>query len=593
MSDTKATSLKTILKKAKSGEYKLPAFQRKWKWTTRQVMSLYESLRLGYPIGSFLFLTSDEGQKLGPRAFHGAGQMASGHPDSESLVLDGQQRITAGISIYYGLNDVDGSEYYIDCRQIDALLKERKVNVDDEDQVKKFCKELDLEDSYLVAKPRKLDRKAHFAKSDLLWTALLTDERATELDELLDSSDKRRKDVVRKVVRAHLRPNANIQVPVIELGKEFDLAAISKVFSTINSTGKLLTPFELVVAILYPHEIRLEDDVEEFKSTFRYYGNMDKNGEILLQVIALLSGKSPKKADLPKTIDPVMYKTHAKAAATQLNSAGEFLSSSMGVGLDVTDKLIPYDALFAPLAIVYDRLTKKGFNNAEMGVAKQKLRRWFVASAIDQRYQEGVHNKQENDVQEIESWIDGGPVPKWVESTVATPAVKHASPSGAIGKVFLCLINSQQPKDPIQNTVIGFRDGATSSQIHHIFPTRWAPKGIADFKKDRMETNVALNTMFLSTETNSDWLNFDPLTQVGQAEKALGSSASTSAFSSQMISATAIESLKKPAKLVADYEAFLEARYRSFVEKLLEFDIQSSSQQSELIELDEPSIVED
>src|SRR5690606_1995795 len=134
-----------------------------------------------------------------------------------------------------------------------------------------------------------------------------TPEKQAVLDDLLDGSDKRERGIVRKVVRPHLAPNTDIQVPVIELGSDFDLASISKVFSTINSSGKLLTSFELVVAILYPHEITLEDDVDNFKQKYRYYANMDKNGEVLLQVVAMLSGRSPKKADLPKNIEPEHY----------------------------------------------------------------------------------------------------------------------------------------------------------------------------------------------------------------------------------------------------------------------------------------------
>lgn len=595
MSQTKTTAMnyQAILRKAKSGEYKLPAFQRKWKWTTRQVMSLYESLRLGYPIGAFLFLSSPEAEKLGPRAFHGAGKKASGQPVNESLVLDGQQRITAGMSLYYGLEGVDGNEFYINCFKVDKLLQELKVNLDDQDQVLRFCEGLDLEDGYLVARPRRNDRRDNFRAKGLLWTSYLTEERQTELDDILDDlSEKRMRDVIRKVVRQHLRPNTNVQVPVIELGSEFDLAAISKVFSTINSTGKLLTSFELVVAILYPNDIRLEDDVEDFKSKYPYYANMDKNGEVLLQVVAILSGHSPKKADLPKTIDAPGYRANADKAARLLNEAGSFLSADLGVGLDVTDKLTPYDAIFAPLSLVLSRIQDKGYDNAKMGAAKRKLRTWFVASAITQRYQEGVHNKQQKDLEEVFNWIEGGNVPDWIEAARATPSIKFASAKGAIGKLLLCLANAKKPSDPIQGGLIGYRDGASASQIHHIFPTRWGPKGVSDYQKDRMDTSIALNTMILSSETNADWLNFDPKNQVEQSEKALGA-AHVSVFDAQMIDAACLEVMKRNDKRMADYDAFVEARYRAVVERLREYDITESDATAELLELDEPSILDD
>lgn len=593
MSQTKTTALNynAILKKAKAGEFKLPAFQRRWKWSTRQVMSLYESLRLGYPIGSFLFLTSPEGEKLSPRSFHGSGKRASSNPVNESLVLDGQQRITAGLAIYYGLDEVEGSEYYIDCARVDALATEAKLNLDDEVSVEKFCENLDLENGYLVAKQRRADRKYHFTKSRLLWTAYLTEERQADLEEITDGlvDDKRLLNLIRKVIRRHLKPNTQIQVPIIELGNEFDLAAISKVFSTINSSGKMLTPFELVVAILYPSGITLEDDVKEFKQRFRYYANMDKNGEILLQVVALLSGKSPKKADLPKNVDAASYRNHAVEAATILNAAGEFLTKSLGVGLDVTDKLTPYDAIFAPLSIVLRDLGKKSLGSEAEASAKQKLRRWFVAAAISQRYQEGVHNKQERDIEEISAWLSGGAVPSWIENSRVTPNLMTASTTGAIGRLVHCLINSQQPKDPVHNSLIGFSDGALATQIHHIFPTRWVPKGIADYSKDAMDTNVVLNTMLLGTKTNSDWLNFDPKNQVEQSAKVIGG-ASRASFGAQFIDELALDVLKQPEKLVADYKNFLDLRYKAVVQKIKEFGILESTQADENIELDEPSI---
>jgi hypothetical protein len=550
-------------------------------------MSLYESLRLEYPIGAFLFLSSPEGEKLAPRPFHGSGKVAAGNLNHESLVLDGQQRITAGLSIYFGLEDVGGSEYYIDCNKLDQLLTEGKVNLDDPDQVARFAEDVDLDSEYLVAKVHRPDRNHHFVKSNLVWTAYLTQERQAQLDDLLDNCDRRVREIIRKLVRVHLAPNVNIQVPVIELGAEFDLASISKVFSTINSSGKLLTPFELVVAILYPNGINLEDDVDSFKQKYRYYANMDRNGEVLLQVIALLSGRSPKKSDLPKNIEPSNYNRHKELAAKCLDEVGKFLTLNLGVGLDVTSKLTPYDAIFAPMAVVHHRVSEMKLSNAEMGTALDRLRRWFVAAAVNQRYQEGVHNKQERDANEVEEWVKGGAEPKWMATTVVNPSFKHASPSGALGKLLLCLINSSNPSDPVLGGHIGFRDGASLAQIHHIFPTRWAPKGISDYKKGGMDTNIALNTMLLAADTNADWLNFDPKTQIQQSKYPADQS-----YHGQLISDDAIAVMSMPDKATAQYNEFIELRYRSVVRKLAEFGVHESAQQVDTIELDEPSIVE-
>ncbi len=446
-------------------------------------------------------------------------------------------------------------------------------------------------------KKRKIDRASNFHQKNLLWTAYLAEENQIALDELLEqNSDKDVNKLIRNVIRRFLKPNVNIQVPVIELGNEFDLSAISKVFSTINSTGKLLTPFELVVAILYPHDITLEDDIIEYKSRYPYYANMDKNGEILLQTIALLAKKSPKKSDLPKNVDHFIYTSHAESAVKYLNTAGEFLSNSLGIGLDSTDKLIPYDSIFAPISICYNYIVESFKKQTELSKAKNKLKRWFVASAITQRYQED-HNKQSNDIKEITSWLkNDNDIPNWIRDAHVTIAIRNASPSGAIGKLILCLLNSNDPKDPVLNEPIGYRDKVHLSHVHHIFPTKWAPKGIIDFNKDKMDTNLALNTMILSSKTNGDWLNFDPTSQINQSLKTLGSKRDLveSIFERQLINKEAVSILEKNSKKMADYNSFISIRYKSLVKKLEEYDITEAEGKDEYpTELESPSIVND
>src|SRR5262245_29229786 len=89
-----------IVGKAYEGRIKLPAFQREWKWKTSQVILLFDSLRQGFPIGGFLFIKESPSIDLSPRELRGASQKASA-AKAESLVLDGQQRITAGLELFY------------------------------------------------------------------------------------------------------------------------------------------------------------------------------------------------------------------------------------------------------------------------------------------------------------------------------------------------------------------------------------------------------------------------------------------------------------------------------------------------------------
>ncbi len=80
-----------IVEKCHSGEYKLPAFQRDFKWKRAQVMMLFDSLRQNLPIGSSLILKGESPINFSPRCFEFASPDAERRPH-EFLVLDGQQR---------------------------------------------------------------------------------------------------------------------------------------------------------------------------------------------------------------------------------------------------------------------------------------------------------------------------------------------------------------------------------------------------------------------------------------------------------------------------------------------------------------------
>src|SRR5258708_20697992 len=101
-----------LIRQATEGKLKLPAFQREWKWKRKQVMELFDSLRNQYPIGSFLTAKVGAELNLSPRTFAFTGDAAEkGSP--AHVVLDGQQRITAGIQLFYPTPPRPGPPYFL------------------------------------------------------------------------------------------------------------------------------------------------------------------------------------------------------------------------------------------------------------------------------------------------------------------------------------------------------------------------------------------------------------------------------------------------------------------------------------------------
>lgn len=421
----------TIVRKAYEGRLKLPAFQRDWKWKPSQVSLLLDSLRQGFPIGSFLFLQSNPSIDLAPRNFRGASDEAKDGV-AEELVLDGQQRITAGLEIFFGKGS---SHYFIDVKKISSLASERGVNLDDGPSIRNFLADLDAEDGYCKRLRASNDPRSKLIERKLLWTGLLTDD--DELERAISDYAKaypEDESVIRYLIGRNFKPSQDTNIPITTIGGETSIEAISRIFSTLNSTGKMLTPFELVVSILFPQSVNLNDDVVSYRELFPYYARVDQTGDILLQTVALFDGKDTKKASLPKTITAQSYNRYALQCAELLQESAEFISDRIGLGLSASSELLTYPVIFTPLAHVWNRLKQSGFGVADEASAKNKLVRWFVGAVLSRRYQQSTHDKQSRDKNDIWRWIVEGDAeqPSWLTETYITN-IRSADPDGAIG----------------------------------------------------------------------------------------------------------------------------------------------------------------
>ena len=97
-----------------------------------KVLRLFDSVRKNYPIGDFLTLETSE-LKLSPRLFEG---IEAGQSDIEAYVLDGQQRITAGLMLYYGIGK---SHYFLDLKGLWTLSVAQNLDYDNRDALREFA----------------------------------------------------------------------------------------------------------------------------------------------------------------------------------------------------------------------------------------------------------------------------------------------------------------------------------------------------------------------------------------------------------------------------------------------------------------------
>ncbi len=559
----------TIVRKAYDGRLKLPAFQRDWKWKPSQVMLLLDSLRQGFPIGSFLFLQANPSINLAPREFRGSNGMAA-EAVTEDLVLDGQQRITAGLELFYGNG---ANHYFIDVKKLAKLASDRKVNLDSRDDIRKFLADLDGEDGYCKRLKASANPKKKLIDSKLLWTGLLLDD--DELERAIGDYAKHYPEeeaVIRYLIGRNFRPSSDANIPITTIAGSTPIEAISRIFSTLNSTGKMLTPFELVVSVLFPQKVSLNDDVSNFRELAPFYAKVDQTGDILLQTVALFDGKDTKKASLPKTITAESYRHYSMDSVDLLNGSAEFISQRLGLGLDASSELLVYPVIFTPFAYVWGGLKQQEMDHGTRSAANQKLTRWFVGAVLSRRYQQSTHDKQARDKTEIPRWIANGDsdIPEWLRETYVVN-IRNADPEGAIGKLFRAVLNSRELRDPLTHKPVGVGSQKMPSAKHHIFPTRWV-QHLAGWDKSTDSANLALNIMYVEESTNGHWLNTDPRDQVEESIKVLGSEAAARELYRQHgILDKAFDILRKPAKSRNDFHDFITERENFFAAQLEQF----------------------
>ena len=546
---------RSLVDDAYSGKLRLPEFQRDWKWTRAKVLRLFDSVRKNYPIGGFLTLETSE-LNLSPRLFEGIEDEQSA---IEAYVLDGQQRITAGLMLYYGIGK---SHYFLDLKGLWDLAVEAGIDYDNRDSLNEFANDLDEEDKYIKGRIRSANPE-NLLDASLLWTPFLTDDfKFSDAKQRYLTHYPDRVKFMERLVWPYFKIGSEPIVPVTVLDSDMPVEAITRVFETLNTSGQRLTPVEIVVAVLFAQGIRLRQELEDFQVLTDYYRNIESTGEIFLQTIALLDGKNPKKTTLPKTINRLNFTRLQNDAIADLERAGKFLSERFGMGLEATNRLVPYDSMLAPLGIALAEIEQKHPQpSADNAQWQRRLERWFVGSVLEQRYTESQPATQQRDTRELLLWIREGDdfAPTWL-SDVRVRSLDSVTPNSAIGKLIACLISLQEPKDPLNDAPVGGNGAAiNSSQSHHTFPKRFCEDHIPhwDTRVDRHD--LALNIMPLTKKTNQLWSKMDPVNQIADVRNEWGSEL-PHRYAPFFIDERCIEIMEKPNKTKDDFALFIKER---------------------------------
>ncbi len=449
-----------------TGQIKLPMFQREFVWEKEQSAKLIDSILKGFPIGTFIFWkTKEELRSYKEVGNHKLPETSK--DDYVQYILDGQQRITSLYAIRKGIR----------------ITKDGKV-IDYRDIF--ICLDYDPENDEQIVVTEKQDGKRYVSVHRVL-TSHVTD--------LLDDFPDRE---MLKQIESYKSKLTSYDFSSITI-KDYPIEVACEIFSRINTGGKALTVFEIMVAKTYDESKGF--DLAEKYELLRDGSDDEKDclvaakfetipESIIMQCVAAITLRAVKSKDILK-IRRETFIANWEPMKNSLFMAIDFLRSELRVPVS---QLVPYPALLVPLTYFFHISKNKKPTNEQVRLLEQ----FFYWVGLTERYSSGTESKLGEDFNKIDNIIKGMmPSYSSLELNIDPKAIETTefSAGNAYCKAILCLLAYQQPKTFDTNGVVILDNSnlkiATSRNYHHFFPKKYLEEQHAG-KEPNLIANITL-----------------------------------------------------------------------------------------------------
>lgn len=495
-----------ILNDVGNGKTQLPDFQRGWVWDDHHIRDLIASVSLSFPIGAVMTLeTGGEDVSFKPRPIEGADESGFTQREPDTLVLDGQQRLT---SLFQSLKlgkpvttrDTRGRKirrcYYLDMKKCVAADSDREdavLSLPEDRMMKTFRGEVTLD----LSSPDREYAEDMFPLSQVF-------DSSDWMKGYLEfwNLDREKWDLYSEFDKEVIKRFEQYQVPVIELDKETSKEAVCIVFEKVNTGGVTLTVFELLTASFAADDFQLREDwaarENRLKNAHPVLHRVEST--LFLQALTLLVTKakggavSCRRRDILR-LQAEDYKTWANRVEQGFMKAARFLHEQKVFN----SKDLPYQTQLVPLAAILADLE----NVADTEGARQKIARWYWCGVLGEIYGGASETIFSRDLPEVVGWIrdNAMELPSSIQDAnfQAGRLLTLRTRNSAAYKGIHALLMRDGSRD--------FRSGVSieaatffddSIDIHHIFPQAWCNNhGI-----DRSIFNSIVNKTAISARTN-------------------------------------------------------------------------------------------
>jgi len=455
-----------------SGQIKLPMFQREFVWDKEQTAKLIDSIIKGYPIGTFIFWkTRDSLRSYKEIGHYKLPETPSG--DYAQYILDGQQRITSLYAIRKGLRitkdgkEIDYKDIYINL-DYDASIDEQ-IAVTQQEEGKDYVSVHDL-----------------LSKNMRVLFKGLSDEKAA-------------------LVEDYKNKLTTYDFPTITI-KDYPIEIACDVFTRINTGGKALTLFEIMVAMTY-------DEKRGFDLAQKYdeicYGT-DKTTDYLekakyetipattvMQAVAAITLESVRAKDILK-IRRDNFIDNWKNMESALFTTVNFLRTTLRIPVS---QLLPYPALIVPLTYFFHR----NKNQKPSNIQAKKLEQFLYWASLTSRYSSATETKIGEDLKKMKSIVSGRPIRYPTDELHISADViseTYFSAGNSFVKAILCLFASQKPRNFDDDADVILDNShlkiASSKNYHHFFPKEYLRK-----QAPGEEANLVVNITLIDATSNN------------------------------------------------------------------------------------------
>lgn len=511
--------IEELVKDVKSGDIKLPKFQRPFVWNKGDVLKLLDSVYQGYPIGSvLLWLTQEKLAAERKIADLEINERADEYPTN--YLLDGQQR----------LSTLCGALYW---------------NGKDKNSIWNIA--FDVESETFIH-PRGTLKVIEFPLNKIINTSdFLAQCRA------FDALDQ--KDLYYKRAERLLNSIKDYKIAAVRIG-DMSLDEVAPIFERINSSGRQLTMVDLMRAATWKGGFDLNDAIDSVRSACENKNFFDIKELHILRSISAAAGLGIHKEDIERLRDKTSeeLKDAASRSVEAYKLAVDFLTTELPL---TSINYLPY-ALQLTYIVEFFNLCP-----APKSEQRGQLKDWFWLSSLSRQYGSSNTGLISSDLKLVRSFANAE-----IESIPVSSDLKekHILEDGfalnkATSMTYALLLAHKKPKSLLDGSAIDIRKALAVTnrmEYHHIFPKAHLERN--GVSKDR--ANMHLNICMLNLTNNREISDKDPSDYFLMIEERLGNHLD-SVLSSNYINSEAFQAAKD-----GDYEKFIIEREKELVKEI-------------------------